>query len=107
MINAEEGLKWLERFSTGILVLDTDAVCPNAGILPRVAARWSLLEFGGARELVLRDHTYVFSLSHVVPYRRSRDAWISISEELKSRYLNDKDAHEGRLTSRSSEFYLE
>ena len=101
------GLEWLERFSTGILVLDTDAVCPNSGILPRVAARWSLLEFGGARELVLCGRTYVFSMTHVVPYRRTRDAWVSITEEVKSRYLNDSEAHEGRLSSGSTEFFLE
>ena len=105
--NLDEGLEWLKRFSSGTLVLDSEAVCPNSGILPRVSARWSLLEFGGARELILRDRTYVFSMTHVVPYRRNRDAWISLSDELSSRYLNDSEAEEGRLTSRSHEFYLE
>ena len=82
-------------------------MCPQAGILPRVSARWSLKEFGGARELTLRGRTYLFSMSHVVPFRRTRDAWVAVSAEDQSRYINDTEAEEGRLSTNSIEFYLE
>ena len=88
-------------------MLDIDAICPDAGVLPRVAARWSLTEFGGGRELILRDRTYVFSMTHVTPYRRTRDAWISITDEMASRYITDRESADGHLTTRSNEFYLE
>ena len=103
----EEGYEMLTRFSTGILVLDSEAVCPDSGVLPRVAARWSLVHFGGGRELKLRNHTYVYSESHVVPFRTARDAWVAIDEPTSSRYTNDEEAERGELTPDSIEFYLE
>ena len=100
-------MEWLTRFSTGPLVLDSEVICPNIRTLPRVSARWSFTEFGGARELTLRGRTYIFSMSHVIPFRQTRDAWVAVDEEVRSRYLNDREAEEGRLTYDSPEFYLE
>ena len=107
MVRPEIGKEWLTRFSTGPLVVDSEAVCPQNLTLPRVAARWSFKEFGGARELTLRGQTYIFSLERVLPFRRSRDSWIAVNEELKSRYLEDKEAEDGLLTMSSNEFYLD
>ena len=107
MVRPEVGTEWLTRFSTGPLVVDSEVVCPQNRTLPRVAARWSFKEFGGARELTLRGKTYIFSLEKVLPFRRSRDSWIAVNEEVQTRYIEDIEAEEGRLTATSNEFYLE